>query len=89
MLYEFHSDAEKGLGPIVAGLSLGSPAKMIFRVRKKYFDSSTLPMTGKRPRKNSPHALTLFLQHGDICVMEGAAIQDRYEFVLSSSTSSS
>ena len=29
---QFHSDAEVGLGPLVAGLSLGSPALMHFRI---------------------------------------------------------
>ena len=28
---QFHSDAEAGLGPLVAGLSLGAPAFMHFR----------------------------------------------------------
>jgi hypothetical protein len=33
---QFHSDSEIGLGPFVAGLSLGSPALMHFRLRPKY-----------------------------------------------------
>jgi hypothetical protein len=33
---QFHSDDEKGLGPLVAGLSLGSPAFMHFKLMKKY-----------------------------------------------------
>lgn len=33
---QFHSDSEPGLGPMVAGLSLGAPALMHFRVRAKY-----------------------------------------------------
>lgn len=33
--FQFHSDSEVGLGPLVAGLSLGSPALMHFRLRAK------------------------------------------------------
>lgn len=33
---QFHSDSEQGLGPVVAGLSLGSPALMHFRLLAKY-----------------------------------------------------
>lgn len=34
--FQFHSDSEPGLGPLVAGLSLGSPALMHFRLLAKY-----------------------------------------------------
>jgi len=33
---QFHSDNEVGLGPLVAGLSLGSPALMHFRLHPKF-----------------------------------------------------
>lgn len=33
---QFHSDEEVGLGPLVAGLSLGSPAFMHFRLQRKH-----------------------------------------------------
>ena len=33
---KFHSDNEVGLGPLVAGLSLGSPALMHFRLHHRY-----------------------------------------------------
>ncbi len=33
---QFHSDAEVGLGPLVAGLSLGSPALMHFRLHARH-----------------------------------------------------
>ncbi len=33
---QFHSDSEPGLGPLVAGLSLGSPALMHFRLLAKH-----------------------------------------------------
>lgn len=35
-IFQFHSDSEPGLGPLVAGLSLGSPALMHFRLLAKY-----------------------------------------------------
>jgi hypothetical protein len=37
----FHSDAEDGLGPIIAGLSLGSSAIMHFRLHAKYENTSS------------------------------------------------
>jgi len=66
----FHSDSEIGLGPLVAGLSLGSPALMHFRLRAKY------------DNKNKDHrsiAITFVLRHGDILVMDGAGVQEYYE----------
>jgi len=33
---QFHSDSEVGLGPLVAGLSLGSPALIHFRLHAKH-----------------------------------------------------
>ncbi|KAJ7794467.1 hypothetical protein B0H14DRAFT_3093767 [Mycena olivaceomarginata] len=63
----FHSDNEKGLGPVVAGLSLGSPAVMAFRPTAK-------------PKKGQHRAeLCLVLHHGDILVMEGTGIQHYYQ----------
>lgn len=52
---KFHSDAERGLGPVVASLSLGSMAFMHFRLLAKY-DSRI----GKGTSRN---ALTLILRH--------------------------
>lgn len=75
---QFHSDAEDGLGPIVAGLSLGSPAKMIFRLHRKH-----LSKPGDSQKTSlRPNALTIVLNHGDICIMEGAGIQERYEHTV-------
>lgn len=54
-LGQFHSDAERGLGPRVASLSLGSSAYMHFRVLKKYRDDKS---SGA-----SQNILTLFLRH--------------------------
>ncbi|KAH6913886.1 hypothetical protein BKA70DRAFT_1557921 [Coprinopsis sp. MPI-PUGE-AT-0042] len=68
----FHSDDEKGLGPLVAGLSLGSPAFMHFKLMKKY-------------SKNGDHKRILasfILRHGDVMVMEGAGVQEYYEHTV-------
>ncbi|CDO69225.1 hypothetical protein BN946_scf185042.g127 [Trametes cinnabarina] len=67
----FHSDAERGLGPRVASLSLGSAAYMHFRLLKKY-------RTDKGSGSNV-NALTLLLRHGDVVIMDGAEIQEYYE----------
>ncbi|KAJ7932054.1 hypothetical protein B0H13DRAFT_1956449 [Mycena leptocephala] len=69
-LMAYHSDNEQGLGPVVAGLSLGSPAVMNFRTAVK-------PQNGQHRAE-----LTLLLQHGDILVMEGAGVQDYYEHTV-------
>ncbi|KAJ6478098.1 hypothetical protein C8R47DRAFT_1139341 [Mycena vitilis] len=68
----FHSDSEVGLGPVVAGLSMGSPALMHFRLLSKY-----APLGEQRA-----NALTVVLRHGDVCVMEGAGVQDFYEHTV-------
>ncbi|ESK96652.1 hypothetical protein Moror_6872 [Moniliophthora roreri MCA 2997] len=63
----FHTDDEPGLGPTVAGLSLGAPAKMHFRKRG----------TGHRDTE-----LTVLLRHGDILVMHGPKFQKTYEHTV-------
>lgn len=70
----FHSDAEKGLGPTVASLSLGASAYMYFRLHAHY--------TGDLPPRSSREVLKLFLRHGDVVVMEGADIQTYYEHTV-------
>ncbi|KAI0655889.1 hypothetical protein C8Q70DRAFT_922757 [Cubamyces menziesii] len=70
----FHSDAERGLGPRVASLSLGSSAYMHFRLLKKY-------RTDKGSGA-SQNAMTLFLRHGDVLIMDGAGIQEYYEHTV-------
>ncbi|KAJ7172893.1 hypothetical protein C8R43DRAFT_874003 [Mycena crocata] len=70
----FHSDAERGLGPLVAGLSMGSPALMHFRLRAKHSPG--------RPKGAKATAMTVVLRHGDICVMEGHGVQDFYEHTV-------
>ncbi|KAH9951553.1 hypothetical protein B0H21DRAFT_716501, partial [Amylocystis lapponica] len=66
----FHSDSERGLGPVVASLSLGSAAFMHFRPL----------VTGKSAKPGN--ALTLYLRHGDVVVMEGAEVQTCYEHTV-------
>ncbi|KAJ7217321.1 hypothetical protein GGX14DRAFT_358383 [Mycena pura] len=66
----FHSDSEKGLGPVVAGLSMGSPALMHFRLLSKH-----APRDEQRTT-----AMTVVLRHGDVLVMEGAGVQEFYEY---------
>ncbi|KAJ7625720.1 hypothetical protein FB45DRAFT_922145 [Roridomyces roridus] len=68
----FHSDSERGLGPVVAGLSMGSPALMHFRALAKY-----VPRTEQRTT-----LLTVVLRHGDVLMMEGAGVQDFYEHTV-------
>jgi len=65
----FHSDSERGLGPTVASLSLGSAAVMHFR-------PSAYLQEGREI------VLTLHLQHGDVLVMDGAGIQECYEHTV-------
>ncbi|KZV70713.1 hypothetical protein PENSPDRAFT_579053 [Peniophora sp. CONT] len=70
----FHADAERGLGPVVASLSLGSTSQMHFR-RSKH------DITNDDVAKGS-HVLTTVLKHGDILVMQGSEIQDYYEHTV-------
>ncbi|KAJ7486487.1 hypothetical protein FB451DRAFT_1553832 [Mycena latifolia] len=65
-------DSERGLGPVVAGLSMGSPALMHFRLLSKY-----------TPRdEQRANAMTIVIRHGDVLVMEGAGVQDFYEHIV-------
>ncbi|KAH7925520.1 hypothetical protein BV22DRAFT_1033889 [Leucogyrophana mollusca] len=64
----FHSDSEKGLGPTVASLSLGSTAFMHFRAHGA--------------TKQTQHDLTLILRHGDVLIMEGEGVQKYYEHTV-------
>ncbi|GBE81144.1 hypothetical protein SCP_0308700 [Sparassis crispa] len=70
----FHSDSERGLGPTVAALSLGSAAHMYFRLHSQYDDK---PGNG-----SSRLALKLFLRHGDVVVMQGEGVQKFYEHTV-------
>ena len=66
MPHQFHSDAEEGLGPRVASLSLGSAAHMHFRLHKKHREDGG---SGK-----VPNSMTLFLRHVGRLVYLSAAI---------------
>ncbi|KAI0690519.1 hypothetical protein BC835DRAFT_1417729 [Cytidiella melzeri] len=71
----FHSDSEKGLGPVVASLSLGASAYMYFRLHSKFAASELAP-------GSSREVLQLYLRHGDVLVMEGADVQTYYEHTV-------
>ena len=58
---QFHSDAERGLGPVVASLSLGSGAYMYFRLLGKYTD--------KKGQGGDRNALTLYLRHVSVILL--------------------
>ncbi|KAK0203612.1 hypothetical protein DFS33DRAFT_1332731 [Desarmillaria ectypa] len=74
----FHSDSERGLGPTVAGLSLGSPALMHFRKLKPKRRKGV----SENEEKTDRTVLSLVLRHGDILVMQGADIQRCYEHTV-------
>ncbi|KAG8911053.1 hypothetical protein FRC01_005962, partial [Tulasnella sp. 417] len=61
----YHSDAEPGLGDIVASLSLGNPASMDFRLY-------SMAWRGNRE-------LSIELRHGDVVIMQGRRIQELYQ----------
>ncbi|KAL0577023.1 hypothetical protein V5O48_004957 [Marasmius crinis-equi] len=67
---QFHTDDEPGLGPTVAGLSLGSPAIMHFRRRVR------------GPFVRNEIALTVILKHGDVLIMDGEGVQKNYEHTV-------
>ncbi|KAK8073793.1 hypothetical protein PG994_004692 [Apiospora phragmitis] len=71
----YHDDGEKELGPAVATLSLGSPAVMRFRPKRK----TQLGQEGKGKRGDKPSVISLVLKHGDIVIMHGTDIQREYE----------
>lgn len=75
---DFHSDGEKDLGPIVTGLSLGSPATMRFRPVPSKWKADGENGTRKLP----PTVITLTLRHGDMVVMDGAEIQEYYQHAV-------
>ncbi|KAH0424541.1 hypothetical protein CcaCcLH18_11501 [Colletotrichum camelliae] len=65
----FHDDGEDTLGPTVATLSLGSPAQMLFRYKKKYLGVT----------KDCLPCLKFPVRHGDMVVMHGTRIHQAYE----------
>jgi len=68
----FHSDAEAGLGPLIAGLSLGAPALMHFR---PHYHHEQNPL-------QKGVVLSLILHHGDVLVMDGLDVQKFYEHTV-------
>ncbi|PPQ76611.1 hypothetical protein CVT24_011328 [Panaeolus cyanescens] len=68
----FHSDNEVGLGPLVAGLSMGAAAMMHFRLLSKHDPE----------RLQRGIQLSFTLRHGDILVMDGAGVQKFYEHTV-------
>ncbi|KAG0650338.1 hypothetical protein D0Z07_3006 [Hyphodiscus hymeniophilus] len=71
----YHDDGEKTLGPTVATLSLGAPARMMFRPKAK----SAIGKLVAKARTTKPPVLQITLSHGDIVVMDGEKIQKLYE----------
>lgn len=71
----YHDDGEKELGPTVATLSLGSPAVMRFRPKRK----TRLGQEGKGKRGEKPSVLSFVLNHGDMVIMHGTDIHREYE----------
>ncbi|KAK7974121.1 hypothetical protein PG989_015969 [Apiospora arundinis] len=71
----YHDDGEKELGPTVATLSLGSPAVMHFRPKRK----TNLGQVGSGKKGNKDHVISFVLNHGDIVIMHGNHIHRDYE----------
>lgn len=63
------------MGPTVATLSLGSPAVMRFRPKKK----NAIGTPGNNAKGEKPAVVTIPLYHGDICIMHGVQLQKNYE----------
>ncbi|CAK5269412.1 unnamed protein product [Mycena citricolor] len=80
----FHSDSEKGLGPNVAGLSMGAPAVMHFQPTLRYAEHlKTLDGPGAKTKtKGVRTCLSVVLKHGDVCLMEGTGVQDFYQHTV-------
>jgi len=79
----YHSDSERGLGNVVASLSMGSPAVMSFRKRTARLQPASSKAEGIEAcagTKDTRFALvTIVLQHGDVLIMQGPQLQDVYE----------
>ncbi|KAI0130179.1 hypothetical protein BJ170DRAFT_720338 [Xylariales sp. AK1849] len=74
-LIHYHDDGEKELGPTVATLSLGSPAVMRFRPKKK----TTIGTVGNNKELLRMPVVSFTLNHGDIVIMHGTEIHKFYE----------
>ncbi|CAE6434615.1 unnamed protein product [Rhizoctonia solani] len=86
----FHSDDEPGLGPVIAGLTLGSHAEMLFRYHvacKKNLTYKNGPFRPSEARANdgldpNERVLQIILSHGDLLIMDGPEIQKQYEHAV-------
>lgn len=83
---EFHTDDEIGLGPLVAGLSLGSPALMHFRLLARHTPQGvqrSVAVSFVLRHVSDPFTFAALVDHaisqGDILVMDGAGVQQFYE----------
>ena len=74
----YHDDGEKELGPTVATLSLGSPAVMRFRPKRR----TKLGQAGSGKTGDKPAVVSFILNHGDIVIMHGTDIHREYEVSL-------
>ncbi|TXT11071.1 hypothetical protein VHUM_01822 [Vanrija humicola] len=77
----WHDDSEPGLGPVVAALSLGSPATMSFRPKAaRKPNAKASGASSKEPSLRRPlPVLNFALSHGDVVIMSGRAIQHMYD----------
>jgi hypothetical protein len=75
---QFHSDDERGLGPVVAALSLGSSAVMSFRPKGPSKSSACRGPSTPR-QKNSDVALKLELRHVSYCLDFLRSVPERFK----------
>jgi hypothetical protein len=74
----YHGGGESQLGSTIATISLGSPAMMHFRSkRKSCLNIATL--NSRRPTSELKDCLVFPLYHGDIVVMRSGRIQCAYD----------
>ncbi|KAG8705378.1 hypothetical protein FRC09_002989 [Ceratobasidium sp. 395] len=84
----FHSDDEPGLGPVVAGLTLGSSAEMMFRhnlsVKKNqtYKNGPYRASESRTIEVQNERTLQITLSHGDLLIMNGTKIQQQFEHAV-------
>ncbi|GAA5821172.1 hypothetical protein JCM11251_004499 [Rhodosporidiobolus azoricus] len=83
----YHDDGERGLGPYVASISLGSDALMLFRSKttkgkpgKKAEQDAAVSVASEAGKKGkAPTSLKVKLKHGDLLIMEGPDMQKLFE----------
>lgn len=72
----YHDDGEQGLGPIVASLSLGADAAMLFRRKQlKKSRAKGAPVIDAREKPSTKPLIKLQLRQGDVTIMEGRGVQ--------------